>query len=113
MTTVTIGVSSIGDTQRRAAAAFRGKRQGARISFLSEALLWETLTPKRWALLKAMAGQGSMAIREVARRTGRDVRAVHSDMHVLLRAGVLVKAGDGGLSFPYDAIHVDFVLKVA
>jgi len=45
----------------------------------SEDLLWKTLTPKRWALLKLMAGQGSMSIREIARRADRDVRAVHSD----------------------------------
>ena len=29
-----------------------------------------------------MAGQGSMAIREIARRAGRDVRAVHSDIGI-------------------------------
>jgi len=58
----------------------------ARISFASEDLLCKTLTPKRWALLKLMAGQGSMAIREIARRAKRDVRAVHSHVHVLLRA---------------------------
>jgi len=112
MSTVTIGVASLGDTQRRASAAFRGKKQGPRISFASEDLLWKTLTPKRWALLKLMAGKGAMAIREVARRAQRDVRAVHSDVHVLLRVGVLEKA-EGGVVFPYDAIHVDFLLKAA
>jgi predicted transcriptional regulator len=102
MTTVTIGVASLSDTRRRLSAAFRGKKQGARISL-----------PKRWALLKLMAGKGAMAIREIARRAQRDVRAVHSDVHVLLRAGVLEKAEDGGVVFPYDAIHVDFLLKAA
>jgi predicted transcriptional regulator len=88
-------------------------KQGARISFASEDLLWKTLTPKRWAFLKLMAGQGSMAIREIARRVARDIRAVHSDIHVLLRAGRLEKAAEGGVVFPYDAIHVDFLLKAA
>jgi predicted transcriptional regulator len=113
MNTVTIGVASLVDTQRRTSAAFRGKKQGARISFASEDLLWKTLTPKRWALLKLMAGHGSMAIREISRRAERDVRAVHSDIHVLLRAGILEKAAEGGVIFPYDAIHVDFLLKAA
>jgi predicted transcriptional regulator len=113
MSTVTIGVASLGDTQRRASAAFRGKKQGARISFASEDLLWKTLTPKRWALLKLMSGKGTMAIREIARRAQRDVRAVHSDVHVLLRVGVLQKSEEGGVEFPYDAIHVDFLLKAA
>lgn len=113
MKTVTIGVSSLDDVQRRTAAAFRGKKQGARISFASEDLLWKTLTPGRWALLKVMAGQGSMAIREVARRAKRDVHAVHRDIHVLLRAGVLEKAEDGRVIFPYEVIHVDFLLHAA
>jgi len=113
MNTVTIGVSSVEDAKRRVTAAFHGKKQGARISFASEELLWKTLTPKRWALLKAMAGQGEMAIREVARRVKRDVRAVHSDIHALLKTGVLDRAGDGGVIFRYDAIHVDFLLRAA
>ena len=113
MNTVTIGVSSMKELRQRTAAAFRGKKQGARISFASEDLLWKALTPKRWALLKAMAGQGAMAIREIARRVKRDVRAVHSDVHALLKAGVLDRADDGRVEFPYDAIHVDFLLRAA
>jgi predicted transcriptional regulator len=60
-----------------------------------------------------MVGQGSMAIREIARRADRDVRAIHSDIHVLLRAGILEKVGERGVVFPYDAIPVDFLLKAA
>ncbi len=113
MATVTISVSSVADAGRRAKLAFRGRRQGARISFASEELLWKTLTPKRWALLRSMAGQGGLAVREVARRIGRDVRAVHSDIQVLLKAGVLERTAEGRVCFPFDAIHVDFVLRAA
>ena len=113
MNTVTIGISSLKDVQNRTAAAFRGKKQGARISFATEELLWKTLTPKRWALLKTMAGQGALAIREIARRVDRDVRAVHSDVHALLKVGVLKRDDDGRVVFPYDAIHVDFLLRAA
>jgi predicted transcriptional regulator len=104
MSTVTIGVASMQDVRQRTAAAFRGKKQGARISFASEEVLWKTLSPKRWALLKVMAGKGAMAIREVARRLGRDVRAVHSDIHALLKAGLLERIDDGRVVFPYDAM---------
>jgi predicted transcriptional regulator len=38
--------------------------------------------------------------REIARRAKRDVRAVHSDVHLLLRVGVLQKAENGGVEFP-------------
>jgi hypothetical protein len=42
-----------------------------------------------------------------------DVRAVHGDIPVLLRAGTLEKVEDGRVLCAYDAIHVDFLLKAA
>lgn len=95
------------------AAAFRSEVQGARISFASVELLWKVLTAKRWELLKIMRGQGATTSREAARRVGRDVKAVHGDVHALLDAGVLDRAEDGRIIFPYDAVHVDFMLQAA
>lgn len=63
MNTVTLSVASREDVTRRALAAFEGKAQGAHITFASVELLWQTLTAKRWSLLKAMTGQGAMSIR--------------------------------------------------
>jgi predicted transcriptional regulator len=61
-----------------------------------------------------MAGQEPMTIREVAGRVGRDVKAVHSDVRALVDAGVLERsAGGRRVFFPYDAVHVDFVVKAA
>src|SRR5262245_46505386 len=94
--TITVGISTISDVRCRMAAAFRGRKQGARISFESVEILWRVMTPKRWALLKAMAGQGEMSIRELARRSGRDVRAVHSDVHALLKAGLVERSEASG-----------------
>jgi len=84
MTTVTLSVASREDVTRRALAAFEGEAQGAHISFASVELLWQTLTAKRWEILKAMTGQGPLTIREVARRVERDVKAVHGDIHLWL-----------------------------
>lgn len=112
MNTVTLSVASRKDVTRRALAAFAGEAQGAHISFASAELLWQTLTRKRWELLHAMTGQGAMSIREAARKVGRDVKAVHSDVQALLNAGVLDRTGEGIL-FPYDAVHVDFMLTKA
>jgi predicted transcriptional regulator len=91
-------------------AAFKGKKQGAHISFASVELLWKTLSKKRWELLQAMTGQGAMTIRELAHRVGRDVKAVHGDVRALLNAGILDSTDDGRVIFPYDAVHVDFTL---
>ena len=113
MNTVTLSIASRDDVSRRALEAFEGKSQGFHLSFASIELLWQTLTPKRWGLLQAMTGQGSMTIREAARRVGRDVKAVHGDVHSLLDAGVLERTEDGKIAFPYDAIHVDFTVTKA
>jgi predicted transcriptional regulator len=113
MTTVTLSVASGEDVTRRALAAFEGKAPGAHISFASVELLWQTLTTKRWEILKAMTEQGPLTIREVARRVERDVKAVHGDIHTLLNAGVIERTDEGLVVFPYDAVHVDFLVKAA
>jgi predicted transcriptional regulator len=112
MRMVTLGVSSVEGSKRRLAGAFKGERQGAFIAFASPELLWKTLTAKRWEILRAMAGEEAMSIREVARRVGRDVKAVHGDVTALLAAGVLDRT-EHGVAFPYDAVHVDFTLTKA
>lgn len=113
MNVVTFEVSSLEDVDRRARAAFAGEPQGARVSFANAELLFSLLTPNRWRLLRAMAGSDPMSIREAARRVGRDVKAVHGDVRALLDAGVLVKDDKGMISFPFDAIHVDVLVKAA
>jgi predicted transcriptional regulator len=71
------------------------------------------LSGKRWELLKVMTGAGPMTIREAARRLERDVKAVHGDVQALLKAGLLQKTENGRIIFPFDAVHVDFMLKAA
>jgi hypothetical protein len=39
-------------------------------------------------------------------------KAVHTDIHALLESGIMEQS-DGRIIFPYDAVHVDFVLKAA
>lgn len=113
MAAVTIGVADLGETKSRMRRAFAGQEQGAFISFDSIELLWKVIAPKRWELLRAMAGAGSLSIRELARRLGRDVKSVHGDVSALLKAGVIDRTSDGRIEFPYDEIHVDFVLRAA
>ena len=71
------------------------------------------LSGKRWELLKVMTGAGPMTIRKAARRLERDVKAVHGDVQALLKAGLLQKTENGRIIFPFDAVHVDFMLKAA
>ena len=113
MRTVTLGISSRESTSRRFVRAFEGEPQGAFISFDSPSLLFKVLTGKRWELLKLMTGAGPMAIREAARRSGRDVKPVHGDVQALLKSGILQKTEKGLIEFPFDSVRVDFTLKAA
>jgi predicted transcriptional regulator len=84
-----------------------------RISFASPELLWKVLTAKRWELLKALCGAGPITVREAARRVGRDVKAVHTDLSALLSAGVLSRTESGQVEFAYEAVKVEFLLQAA
>jgi predicted transcriptional regulator len=110
---VTIGVASLDEVKARVRSAFAGdpKAKGNHILFTSTELLWSTLNERRWAIVKAMTGRGPMSIREAARLVGRDVKAVHGDVKRLLANGVLKHTDDGRIAFPFDAIHVDFMLS--
>jgi predicted transcriptional regulator len=112
MNTVTLSVASRDDVSRRVEAAFQGREQGSHISFASVDLLWQTLTKKRREILQAMTGQGEMSVRTVARRVGRDTKAVQNDLMGLIAAGVIEQTADG-VAFAYDAVHVDFMLTKA
>ena len=114
MNTVRIGVSSREEIARRVLRAVEtGEPQGSYITFESPEALWKTLTPRRWDILRALTGAGPLSIREAARRVGRDVKAVHGDVHALIDSGVVDKTDDGKIVFPYDAVHVDFMLNAA
>jgi predicted transcriptional regulator len=113
MRTVTLEVSPREETNRRLLRAFEGQQQGDFISFETPALLFKVLTQKRWELLSVMTGAGPMTLREAARRVERDVKTVHGDVHALLNVGILQKTKEGQIVFPFDAVHVDFLLKTA
>lgn len=113
MRTVTLEISSREKINQRFLRALEGEPQGTFISFESPELLFKVISGKRWELLKVMTGADPMTIREAARRMERDVKAVHGDVQALLKAGILQKTDKGLIVFPFDAVHVDFLLKAA
>ncbi len=58
-------------------------------------------------------GKGPMGIRELARVLDRDVKSTHTDAAALVTAGVINRTEDGSVEFPFDQIHVDFIVKAA
>jgi len=111
MKTVTL-TSPRAKTWRNARSRHAGKKQRAN-QFRDTRVLWKVLTAKRWEVLKAMAGQGPLTIREVARRVERDVKAVNGDVHALLAAGLLERTDKNQVSFPFEAIRGGFTLRAA
>jgi predicted transcriptional regulator len=115
MKTVILDVRSPADAMADFSQGWKSRKaqRSARISFATPELLWQVLTAKRWELLKALCGAGAVSIREAARRVRRDVKAVHSDVTALLSAGLLIRAQQGGVEFPFKAVKVEFLLQAA
>jgi predicted transcriptional regulator len=89
---------------RKAQAA---RYQGETLNFESPGAFFGRLTERRWALVTALLGQGSLAVGELARRVARDVRRVHEDVQVLAELGLVERDEAGGVSCPYADVHID------
>jgi predicted transcriptional regulator len=101
-------VKSAEDFREDAVRAFEtGESKGyAEHSFPSADRLFEVVSSKRWDILTVMAAAGEMSIREVSRRVGRDVKAVHGDVVALIKNGVIERRESGKVIFPYDYFHL-------
>ncbi|TAM09431.1 MAG: DNA-binding protein [Nevskiaceae bacterium] len=115
MKTVLIEVAEPAAAMKRIKATLRSGKPDkyARITFRTPESLARTLTPLRWTLLEAMTGVGEIGVRELARRLGRDVKAVHADVSALVLAEVVDRTIDGKYVFPYDRVKVQFELTRA
>jgi predicted transcriptional regulator len=87
--------------------------QTAHIGFATWELMHKVLSPKRLEIIRTLTGAGPLGIREVARRVGRDFKGVHSDLTLLVEAGVVDRDERGKVVFPYERIHVDFEIPAA
>ena len=79
------------------------------LNFASYDDLHRMLTPSRLDLLKILARQGPLSLREAARRIGRDV---DDDVTTLVNAGILDRTAKG-IEFPYGKIRFEFDVSAA
>ena len=86
---------------------------GEFLNFETPALFFGRLTEKRWNIVRTTQGAGDIAVRELARRLGRDVKRVHADVTALIELGLLERTERGGVINPYADIHVDMHLRDA
>lgn len=118
MTTLTIRLGTAADARTRFLEAGRRALAGDEVeaapsvNFVTYDEMHRVLAPSRLAIVKALAGQGPLSIREVARRVNRDVQAVHRDVTTLIKAGVIDRT-EAGIAFPYDRLHFDYDVSAA
>jgi predicted transcriptional regulator len=92
---------------RRARAA---TYQGEVLNFESPGQVFSRLSEKRWEIVRALQGQGELAVRELARRVGRDVKRVHDDVQTLAELGLVERGEGGGVLCPFAEVHIDMHL---
>jgi len=118
MSMVTVRLSSMADLKARFAEAVHRAERGdveeaaPSIEFASYEEMHKVLAPSRLAIIRTLAGQGALSIREIARRVGRDIQAVHRDVTTLINAGVVDRTSEG-VEFPYDRIHFEYDVSAA
>lgn len=119
MKTLHVRIESLADFGKAFAGALDAVRAGERrdtpyeaVSFASYEDMHRALTPARVAILKALAGQGALSYREIARRVGRDVQAVHRDVTKLIAAGVVERTSEG-VRFDYDRLLFEYKVDAA
>lgn len=114
MQTLTLNVRGLDDNLNDFAQAWKTPTTSEPvISFATAELLWQVLTADRWEILKAMTGAGSLTLGTIATRVGRSTNDVRNDLRALFDAGLIEQRQDEHFCFPYDAVHIDFMLKAA
>lgn len=56
-------------------------------------------------------GQGERAVREQARRVGRDMKRVHDDVQMLGSLHLVERTERGGVVCPRAAVHIDMKIR--
>lgn len=105
--TITLSPDWRAGLRRAGKAAQADRYQGETLNFESPGAFFGRLTERRWALVTALLGQGVLAVRELARRVGRDVKRVHEDVQVLAELGLVERNDAGGVLCPFADVHID------
>jgi predicted transcriptional regulator len=100
--------SGLRSAARRATARIY---QGEVLNFEGPDAFFGRLTERRWVLLRTLQDQGTLAVRELARRVERDVKRVHEDVQVLADLGLVERTDDGGVCCPFTQVHIDMRLS--
>lgn len=82
------------------------------IAFENMETLLKVLTANRWRLLRTLRAAGPTSIRRLAKRLGRDYRAVHADVTALIEVGLIGHAEGGGIVVPWSRITAEMAVDM-
>ncbi|HLB42262.1 MAG TPA: HTH domain-containing protein [Gammaproteobacteria bacterium] len=84
-----------------------------KISFKDQRLLFKTLTPRRFDILKHTHEQDGVSIRSLAKELNRDYSNVHQDVKILHQLGLMIKDEKNDKYYvPWDVIVTEIPLPV-
>jgi predicted transcriptional regulator len=97
---------------RKAEAGHIPEQPVDKISFGDQRLLFQTLTPRRFELLRHVHEHGASSIRAISKELQRDYSNVHQDVRTLYDIGLMVKDNENMYSVPWDIIVTEIPLTV-
>ena len=89
---------------KRAEQGKRAKTEG-KLHFQSLEILLKMLTSKRWELLRTLRRKGPMSIRSLAKELSRDYKNVHTDIHLLMKIGLVDRIREDMVAVPWDIVE--------
>ena len=111
-----VRVGSAADALDRFEAAWHlatGRKAPAPLAVLSFAdlpLLLKTLTPARWALLRALKKKGACSVFSLAKGLKRDYKNVHTDVARLVELGLVERTRHSLVQVAWEAIRSELRL---
>ena len=112
--TITLGSDRRAALRQAGKAATASTYEGETLNFETPAAFFGRLTERRWGLVQALQHDGgTVGVRELARRLGRDVKRVHEDAAELVILGLVERTEVGALRCPFCDIHVDMHMATA
>jgi predicted transcriptional regulator len=79
---------------------------GETLNFETPGAFFGRLAERRWALATALLGQGTLEVRELARRVGPNVKRLYEDVQVLAELGLAERREAGGVPCSYAYIDM-------
>ncbi len=114
--TVNLHISSLEDMGRRFVTAWKDAEAGRavesehNITFLGLESFTAALSPKRLEILRRLRAAGPSSVRALAALLERDYKSVHSDVGMLIGAGLVTREARDRVSVTWDRVVAEMDL---